>query len=120
MINVKNNILNIKNPNTGQYESVPAIVGSSAYQIAVKNGFHGTEKEWLDSLLPNEDTISNFVKSGPGAKSGLVPAPPTTAGTTKYLREDGTWSVPPNTTGGDVIPGGVTLMSVEDFNKLFE
>ena len=24
------------------------------------------------------------------------------------------------TTGGDVIPGGVTLMSVEDFNKLFE
>ena len=36
-------------------------------------------------------TYSNFVKSGSGAKAGLVPAPPTTAGTTKYLREDGTW-----------------------------
>lgn len=42
-------------------------------------------------------TYSNFVKSGTGAKAGLVPAPSTTAGTTKYLREDGTWQVPPNT-----------------------
>ena len=42
-------------------------------------------------------TYSNFVKSGTGAKAGLVPAPSTTAGTTKYLREDGTWTVPPNT-----------------------
>lgn len=38
-----------------------------------------------------------FVKSGSGAAAGLVPAPSTTAGTTKYLREDGTWAVPPNT-----------------------
>ena len=45
----------------------------------------------------NNTTYSNFVKSGSGAKSGLVPAPPTTAGTTKYLREDGTWVVPPDT-----------------------
>lgn len=43
-------------------------------------------------------TYSNFVKSGSGAKAGLVPAPSTTAGTTKYLREDGSWQVPPNTT----------------------
>lgn len=42
-------------------------------------------------------TYSNFVKSGSSAKAGLVPAPSTTAGTTKYLREDGTWTVPPNT-----------------------
>ena len=27
-----------------------AIVGKSAYEIAVANGFNGTEKEWLDSL----------------------------------------------------------------------
>ena len=44
-----------------------------------------------------DTTYSDFVKSGSGAKSGLVPAPPTTAGTTKYLREDGTWVVPPDT-----------------------
>ena len=48
-------------------------------------------------LTDNNTTYSNFVKSGSGAKSGLVPAPSTTAGTTKYLREDGTWTVPPDT-----------------------
>lgn len=42
-------------------------------------------------------TYSNFVKSGSSAAAGLVPAPSTTAGTTKYLREDGTWQVPPDT-----------------------
>lgn len=44
----------------------------------------------------NNTTYSEFVKSGSGAKAGLVPAPSTTAGTTKYLREDGTWTVPPD------------------------
>ena len=49
--------------------------------------------------IPAQDTTySNFVKSGSGAAAGLVPAPSTTAGTTKYLREDGTWTAPPNTT----------------------
>lgn len=42
-------------------------------------------------------TYSTFVKSGSGAAAGLVPAPSTTAGTSKYLREDGTWTTPPNT-----------------------
>lgn len=55
-------------------------------------------------LTDNNTTYSNFVKSGSGAKSGLVPAPSKTAGTTKYLREDGTWAVPPdtNTTYGNM------------------
>lgn len=30
----------------------PGPAGKSAYQAAVDNGFEGTEKEWLDSLLP--------------------------------------------------------------------
>lgn len=47
-------------------------------------------------------TYSNFVKSGTDAKSGLVPSPGTAAGTTKYLREDGTWQKPPNTTYSDM------------------
>jgi hypothetical protein len=32
-----------------------------------------------------------FTKSGTGAAAGFVPAPSTTAGTTKFLCEDGTW-----------------------------
>ena len=50
------------------------------------------------NLTDNDTTYSEFVKSGAGAKAGLVPAPSTTAGTSKYLREDGTWVTPPNST----------------------
>lgn len=50
------------------------------------------------TIALTDTTYSTFVKSGTGAKAGLVPAPSTTAGTTKYLREDGTWTAPPNTT----------------------
>ena len=32
-------------------ENVSSTSGLSAYQIAVKNGFKGTEQEWLDSLV---------------------------------------------------------------------
>lgn len=51
-----------------------------------------------ETIALTDTTYSTFVKSGTGAKAGLVPAPSTTAGTTKYLREDGTWTAPPNTT----------------------
>lgn len=63
-------------------------------------------------------TYTNFVKSGSGAKSGLVPAPSTTAGTTKYLREDGTWTVPPNTTYPAATSSNAGLMSSNDKKKL--
>lgn len=36
--------------NNGNVSDIRAIRGMSAYQIAVKNGFKGTEKEWLASL----------------------------------------------------------------------
>ena len=67
-----------------------------------------------------DTTYSNFVKSGSGAKSGLVPAPSTTAGTTKYLREDGTWAVPPdtNTTYSEATTSAAGLMSSSDKSKL--
>lgn len=39
----------IKDKN-GVFVEVPAIVGRSAYQTAVKNGFKGTEYEWLETL----------------------------------------------------------------------
>lgn len=66
----------------------------------------------------NNTTYSNFVKSGSGAKAGLVPAPSTTAGTTKYLREDGTWVVPPNTTYSAATTSANGLMSSADKTKL--
>lgn len=74
-------------------------VGSN---ITVSSGTISLTKDNITTALgytppTTNTTYSNFVKSGSGAKAGLVPAPSTTAGTTKYLREDGTWAVPPDT-----------------------
>lgn len=41
-----------------------------------------------------QNVYRDFVKSGASASNGLVPKPPTTAGTTKYLCEDATWKTP--------------------------
>ena len=70
----------------------------------------------LSGIIPvgcyTNTTYSDFVGSGPTAASGLVPAPSTTAGTTKYLREDGSWEIPagtyihPTTSGNKHIPSG--------------
>lgn len=37
-------------------EPVDGVNGESAYQIAVRNGFQGTEQEWLTSLRGNDGT----------------------------------------------------------------
>ena len=34
----------------GNIIDIPALNGESAYNIAVKNGFVGTEAEWIESL----------------------------------------------------------------------
>lgn len=59
--------------------------------------YDGTFWLCMDWNADSDTTYSNFVKSGAGAKAGLVPAPSTTAGTSKYLREDGTWQTLPDT-----------------------
>jgi lysophospholipase L1-like esterase len=48
-----------------------------------------------------------FGASGSGHSRGVVPDPGTTAGTTRYLREDGTWSVPAGS-GGLSVGGGLS------------
>ena len=35
------------------FKGDPGANGKSAYEVAVDNGFVGTEQEWLDSLIPN-------------------------------------------------------------------
>lgn len=64
----------------------------------------------VDTDVPEDakftDTVyDTFVKSGTEAKAGLVPSPPTTAGTTRYLREDGTWTVPLSSIPDDTVTG---------------
>ena len=40
------------------------IITLSAYGIAVKNGFHGTEQEWLDSLKGGSSSGSGKARIG--------------------------------------------------------
>ena len=35
----------------GKIQVVPGVPGKSAYELAVKHGFEGTEEEWLESLV---------------------------------------------------------------------
>lgn len=88
---IANGANNYVHPTTAGNKHIPA--GGSTGQI-LRWSADGTAAWGEDT----NTTYSDFVKSGSGAKSGLVPSPGTTAGTTKYLREDGTWQTPPNTT----------------------
>ena len=54
----------------------------------------GTASYFNVKINAADTTYSEFVKSGANAARGLVPKPPTTANTAKFLREDATWAVP--------------------------
>lgn len=43
--------------NNGNVTVIPALEGRSAYQIAISNGYVGTEQEWLESLKGGVDAI---------------------------------------------------------------
>lgn len=61
-----------------------------------------------------------MIASGASHAAGIVPDPGSTAGTTKYLREDGTWQVPPGTSSvtGSGSSSGVadTIPSLTNFS----
>lgn len=73
-------------PTTAGNKHIPA--GGSAGQI-LRYSSDGTAVWGAD----NDTTYVVFTRSA----NGLAPAAPAGTGTTRYLREDGTWSVPPDT-----------------------
>lgn len=52
----------------------------------------------------------NMVASGASHAAGLAPDPGVTVGTTRFLREDATWAVPPSS--GSSTPVGATLRNI--------
>lgn len=45
----------------GNYIDIPTLRGESAYEVAVRNGYTGTEEEWVESTnLPNADTLKKL------------------------------------------------------------
>jgi hypothetical protein len=53
-------------------QGVPGVRGASAYEVAVKNGFTGTEKEWLNSLVGSDGAIGPEGPVGPKGDIGPV------------------------------------------------
>lgn len=105
-----NDKITIKSTNTTYSNMTGATSSASGKAGLVPAPASGKQTSFLRGdgtwVVPTNTTYSNFVKSGSGAKAGLVPAPSTTAGTTKYLREDGTWVAPPNTTYSNFVKSG--------------
>lgn len=103
------------------YNSTQGVAGTVIHQIAftTNNQIYFRQRINVSDWTPWKELtarFSNFVKSGTGAKAGLVPAPSTTAGTTKYLREDGTWQVPPNTNTAYAAGTGIGLSNTTFYN----
>lgn len=58
-------------------------------------------------------SISDFVASGGSHARGSVPDPGASGGTTKFLREDASWQVPPGTSSA--IPSGTIMLISQVF-----
>lgn len=99
-------------PTTSGYKHIPT--GGSAGQV-LKWSADGVAVWGTD----NNTTYSNMIgaSSSAAGKSGLVPAPAAGANT-KYLRGDGTWQTPPNTTYSLATSSSNGLLSSGDFTKL--
>lgn len=81
-----------------------ALVGS--YGIPGKSNTYVTE---------TDPAVNPFGGSGTNHSEGIVPDPGSLAGTTRFLREDGTWaSTPPWAGDADVLATGATRTQVAD------
>ena len=102
---------------------------SGLYKVTVDATGHvsavtAVTKEDITGLgIPAQDTnttYSNFTGASASAagKAGLVPAPATGYNSNRFLKADGTWAIPPNTTYGVASDEQDGLMSSEDKAKL--
>lgn len=74
-----------------------------------------TKGDGSTSTQTTKDTTYEVVSK---SASGLAPKLPDETATTKYLRQDGTWAVPPNQTYNKATQSSDGLMAKEDKTKL--
>lgn len=96
--------------------STDALAANRIYEFI----YDGTDYVFVGDI--NTDTNTTYgnmtgATTSAAGKAGLVPAP--AAGTaTRYLRSDGSWQVPPDTTYNDATTSTHGLMSTSDKSKL--
>lgn len=80
---------------------IPSSLPANGGNAATVNG-HSVEKDVPSDAVFTDHTYSVMGASGSTHAPGLVPDTPTTAGTSKFLREDGQWAEPQGGGGGAV------------------
>lgn len=110
---IASNANNYSHPTSAGNKHIPA--GGSAGQI-LRWSADGTATWDVD----NNTTYSIFkgASSSAAGGSGLVPPPAAGSQSTKYLRADGTWTEPPNTTYANATKDTAGLMTAADKTKL--
>lgn len=110
---IASNANNYSHPTSSGNKHIPA--GGSAGQI-LRWSADGTATWGAD----NNTTYSIFkgASSSAAGGSGLVPPPAAGSQSTKYLRADGTWTEPPNTTYANATKDTAGLMTAADKTKL--
>lgn len=105
-----------------------AAKASGLYKITVDELGHVSavtpvsKADITDLGIPGQDTNTTYANfksatASTAGGSGLVPAPPVGA-QAKFMRGDGTWQIPPNTTYAPATASSNGLMTKEDFAKL--
>ena len=94
-------------PTTLQTKFLEDSQGNKYAPVTTPNAVRWPNGDDLDDKLP-----TTMGASGTNHKGGLVPDTPSTAGTSKYLREDGTWAEPSG--GGSSVPANVALLENAD------
>ncbi len=102
---------------TADISDMPTALPADGGNSATVNG-HTVASDVPANAKFTDTQYSPFVKSGAEAKAGLVPTPSTTAGTSKYLCENGTWAVPPDTKYSTATTTSAGLLSATDKSKL--
>ena len=75
MKTIYNDLVKVRNPETGAFEGLTAIRGESAYEIAVRLGtFSGTEEEWSNSLNQLKEDLQTTDQIARGAMADAYTA----------------------------------------------
>lgn len=89
---------------------------TSGFKVFHRNFYNNAWGSWVEWKLTDNNTTYGVVSK---TANGLAPQLPNETTTTKYLRQDGTWQVPPDTNTNNAVTQTVTDSTNADYRVLF-